>query len=406
VQNALAQSSNTAFTDLAHTVGTANIADMAGQFGVNLAPYSEGGSGLKSYEGEVGMALGIAPLTVNEQTTMLATIADGGTYHQAHVIDYWQQGAAGAKQMPKVETHIVLTPAQDAQVQYAMEETTIDGTAAATVTYGQQSLGTVIGKTGTTTNSHSGFFIGSTTQYTLVVGMFTSSGDTNTNDNLAELGGGGFGGYWPAKIWNTIAESTFSPSPSLFTTTPAFSGATWNQVGAAATAKPTITCTVNGKKIKTTKKSCPVAPKPSPSPTCSYQGENQYDGCTTPTCNYPGESQNDGCVTASPSATAAPACTQGEDPNDGCATASAPASAAPTCTQGEDPNDGCTSAGTDSSGDTTTPTATAPAAASPTVSTSQAGLAVGDVVLPGSLLWTAIACRRRRRSRRRAGSAE
>ena len=47
VQNALAQSSNTAFTDLAHRVGTENVINMAQEVGVNMAPYPTG-SGLAS----------------------------------------------------------------------------------------------------------------------------------------------------------------------------------------------------------------------------------------------------------------------------------------------------------------------------------------------------------------------
>jgi penicillin-binding protein 1A len=231
VQNALAQSSNTAFTDLAHRVGPTQIAAMAGRLGVNTAPYQDGGSGLQSYRGEVGLALGIAPLTVNEQTQMLATIADDGVYHQAHLIKYWQPGAAGAERLPKVGQHMVLSPGQDAQVQYAMEQTTIDGTAAQTVTYGQQAVGTVIGKTGTTANAHSGFFLGATTQYALVVGVFTSAQNPTSSESLSALGGGGFGSYWPAKIWNTFAGSAFAKTPTLFPTSPPFTGADWNQVG-------------------------------------------------------------------------------------------------------------------------------------------------------------------------------
>ena len=264
MQDALAQSSNTGFTDLAHRAGTLNIANMAGKFGVNLAAYGDGGSGLTSstYAGQVGMALGIAPMTVNEQTQMLATIANNGLYHQAHVIKYWQDGSDGAKHQPKVDSHTVLTPEQDAQVQYAMEQTTIDGTAAQTVTYGQQSPGMVIGKTGTTTGSNSGFFIGSTSQYTLVVGMFTKDqSGKNTADNLSVLGGGGFGGYWPAKIWNSFAESNFSSDPAPFSTNPAFSGQAWNLVGKVTKPKPTVNCTVNGKKVKLQAKACPT-PKP------------------------------------------------------------------------------------------------------------------------------------------------
>jgi membrane peptidoglycan carboxypeptidase len=229
VQDALAQSSNVGFSDLAHKTTTSSVIKMAQDMGVNIAAYPSG-SNLSQMVGEAGLALGTASLTVNEQAQMLAAIADDGEYHQAHLIKYYQQGD-GTEQQPKVDSHSVLSSSDDAQVQYAMEKTTIDGTAAATVTYGQDAPGTVIGKTGTTSSSHSGFFIGSTTQYTLVVGMFTSSQDTNSNDNLAELGGGGFGGYWPAKIWNTFAEAKFSSTPALFPTSPTFTGSAWNLLG-------------------------------------------------------------------------------------------------------------------------------------------------------------------------------
>src|SRR5262249_38054569 len=154
--------------DLAHKAGTANIVDMAQKFGVNTADFDKGGSGLKGKEGQVGLALGTASLTVQEQTTMLSTIANNGSYNPAHLVKYWQKGSDATKQMPKAAPQVVLTPQQAADVQYAMEKTTIDGTADQTVTFGQQSLGTVIGKTGTTTDSKSGFFIGATTQYSLV----------------------------------------------------------------------------------------------------------------------------------------------------------------------------------------------------------------------------------------------
>jgi membrane peptidoglycan carboxypeptidase len=398
VQNALAQSSNTAFSDLAHRVGTSNIATMAGNFGVDLAPYGgqTGGSGLKSYIGEVGMALGIAPLTVNEQTTMLSTIADNGLYHQAHVIKYWQQDDGSAKQTPKIDSHIVLNPDLDAQVQYAMEQTTINGTAAATVTYGQQAPGTVIGKTGTTTNSHSGFFIGSTTQYTLVVGMFTSSGDTNSNDNLSALGGGGFGGYWPAKIWNSFAESAFSPSPTLFSTSPTFTGTAWNQVGKLPPQKPVCTKTSHGHKVHVQAKGCPNV-NPTPTPTCQYQGDptcgpNGFQPTPTPTCQYQGDPTcgPGGFQTPTPSDT----CQFQGDPTCGPGGFQTP-TPSDTCQFQGDPN--CTNGGNNGNGNgnngpnSTTPTATA----------TQAGLAVGGglMLLPGSLVWRTISRRRRRKGR-------
>jgi membrane peptidoglycan carboxypeptidase len=163
---------------------------------------------------------------------MLSTLADNGQYHQAHVVKYWQRGAGGVPLMPKVDQHAALTPQQAADVQYAMEKTTVNGTAAQTVTFGQQHPGTVIGATGTTASSHSGSFLGATTQYSLVVGMFTANPANPTDqDNLADLGGGGSASYWPAKIWNTFAEAEFAKTPALFPVNPSSAGQAWNQVG-------------------------------------------------------------------------------------------------------------------------------------------------------------------------------
>jgi membrane peptidoglycan carboxypeptidase len=333
------------------------------------------------------MALGIAPLTVNEQTTMLATIADNGVYHQAHVIKYWQQGD-GTEQLPKLDQHIVLNPTQDAQVQYAMEQTTIDGTAAQTVTFGQQAPGTVIGKTGTTSSSHSGFFIGSTSQYTLVVGMFTSSQDTNSNDNLAMLGGGGFGGYWPAKIWNTFAQDKFSTAPTLFPTNPAFTGSTWNLLGKVTKPKPTVTCTVNGHKKKISGKSCPTQDNGNnATPTCTSDQNGNVQCSNGATCTY----NQSGNLTCDNGAT----CTSDQSGNLTCTGAGATPTATATC---QNPNDPACSSSNGNNNGTSTST--------PTVSSTQGGLAIGGglMLLPGSLLWTTMS--RRRQRKKRAGKAE
>ena len=80
-QNAMAQSINTAYTDLWHKVGGPAVLNMAQSMGVNLDL-----SGLDTMTHEAGVALGQASLTVAEQATMLATIDDNGVYHDAHVI--------------------------------------------------------------------------------------------------------------------------------------------------------------------------------------------------------------------------------------------------------------------------------------------------------------------------------
>jgi membrane peptidoglycan carboxypeptidase len=386
VQDALAQSSNTGFTDLAHKAGTANIVNMAQEFGVDISDFSKGGSGLKGKEGQVGLALGTASLTVQEQTSMLSTIANNGIYHQAHLVKYWQTNGSGtAKQTPKVVQHMVLTPQQAQDVQYAMEKTTIDGTAAQTVTFGQQNLGTVIGKTGTTTDSKSGFFIGATTQYSLVVGMFTVN--PSAKDNLSELGGGGFGGYWPAKIWNTFAEAQFSSTPQTFPTNPSGMGTAWDMLGKVPKAKPVCTRNVHGHKIHIGGKGCP---DPTPQQNC------QQDTFGNQNCN--GNNPNPG-NTCDPNND--PTCFgQNPTPTNTCDPNNDPTcfgqSPTPTGPGGGGGAGGGGGGGAGLSNTANTPTATAV----------QAGVAVGSglLILPASLVWTTAS--RRRRRKQRAGRAE
>ena len=108
VVKAAALSSNPAFEDLAHRVGTKPIIRLAKSFGVNIghAPsstYPHGdGSGLRDDVGKIGIALGIAPLTVEEQATTFATLADNGVYHTPHVI---AKITRGGRECPAQDHH-------------------------------------------------------------------------------------------------------------------------------------------------------------------------------------------------------------------------------------------------------------------------------------------------------------
>ena len=259
VLNAFAQSSNTAFTDLAHRVGTQNIIKPGvgdGRFNLT-SPTRPSALAWRQHEGDVGLALGTAALTVNEQDTMLSTIDNGGTYHQGHVI-VSVTSPTGTVTTGKYAIHEVLNPAQDSQVQYAMSTVVQNGTAAGMI---DQSVNRpVIAKTGTTTSNRTAFFIGAIPQYALSVGIFTKDqGDylnpptdtipnTETLDDLGNNQQGGFGGYWPAKIWNTFADKEFASLPVDQFLSPEFGGQTWDQVPKAPAKKKT--------------------PKPAPTQTC------------------------------------------------------------------------------------------------------------------------------------------
>ena len=140
---------------------------------------------------------------------MLATIDDNGVYHTAHVIKSWQ-APDEAVQTPIVDDAHRCSARRGLQVQYAMEDTTVNGTAvnAADGLGGRQ----IIAKTGTTSNYLSGFFIGAIPQYAMAVGMFVNQQDSSVGHvgQPAALGGGGFGGFWPANIWNTFAQAEFA----------------------------------------------------------------------------------------------------------------------------------------------------------------------------------------------------
>ena len=367
---------------------------MAQAYGVNIETYPNG-SGLTDDLHQVAtVALGSSSLTVNEQTQMIATIDDNGVYHAGHVIKYWQL-PNGPKQTPSVQSHVVLTPAQDSQVQYAMEATTVDGTAvdAAAGLGGRQ----IIGKTGTTSGALR-LRLGAIPQYAMVVGMFANAPNTaNVNDSLAALGGGGFGGYWPAKIWNTFFQAEFASLPAENFQSPQFSGNLWNMIGKLPKAKP---------KKKPTK--------------CNPQqggGNGNGNGKGNGGGGHGHGNQLQlpaiavGCGTTSPTPTPTPTPTNTASGNP----TSTP-TGLPTTTVTPTPTTSGSSTPTSTASATPTPTASTthtgfPFAAADSAATTEsgvkAGLAVGGVlvtVLPGSLLWTS-AARRRRRRRSGVGSA-
>jgi membrane peptidoglycan carboxypeptidase len=212
VQKAAAISSDPGFEDLIHRAGTVPTIDMAKKFGVDTAA-----SGLKSKAHEVGLALGIASLTVQEQATTFATLANNGVYVTPHVI---AQITDNGNNVPlKITRRQVLNPAEAADVNYALSADTLPGGTA----YPNGVLSPqrpTIGKTGTTDNAQSAFFIGAIPQYSLAVGIFTnhqngSKTDSQSLNGLASVNGqgGGFGGNWPTTIWRTYMQNEFANLP-------------------------------------------------------------------------------------------------------------------------------------------------------------------------------------------------
>jgi membrane peptidoglycan carboxypeptidase len=264
VVDATAMSLNTAYTDLWHRVAgynlngsPNNVTNMAKAFGVDVSSMKHGGSGLQGMQNEAGVALGQASLTVEEQATMIATLADGGTYHTPHVV---KDIIVGDGTTPaKITQREVLTPDEAAEVDYAMSfDMGSLGTANGLgLTNGQ----TVIAKTGTTNLSQSAFFLGATPRYAMAVGMFVSKPGCHLSvseqalctdtaalsfappaglQTLFGVGGfPGYGGQWPAIIWHDYFMKNFNSLPvQSWPALPSNFGSTWSLVPPLPKPKP------------------------------------------------------------------------------------------------------------------------------------------------------------------------
>jgi len=197
------------------------IIHLARLFGVNTShAYSPAhphnyGSGLVDDVGKVGIALGIAPLTVEEQATTFATLADGGWYHTPHVISKITRNGQDVRL--RVYKRQVLNPAQTADVDWALSFDTVYGTGVPNAMLSPPRP--TIAKTGTTDVAQSAFFIGAFPgQYSLAVGMFTNvqnnvPGGESLNSLPYHNGAGGYGGTWPATIWQLAMTRLLAHKP-------------------------------------------------------------------------------------------------------------------------------------------------------------------------------------------------
>jgi membrane peptidoglycan carboxypeptidase len=223
-----------------------------------------------------GIALGQASLTVGEQATMLATIDNGGTYHDMHVVSSITQPNAPPVPLkvtsyPVFSENPTLNADEASQVQYAMSEDTASyGTApVAAMSNGQE----VIAKTGTTNTAQSAFFVGAIPSQTLAVALFTNEQGkgTETLDNLGGAGANaGDGGTWPATIWHTYSENMFVPLPVEQFAAPTFTGTAWNLVppGLRKVAKKPAKKTTTGTGTGTGGGTSGGNPTPFPTYTC------------------------------------------------------------------------------------------------------------------------------------------
>ncbi len=195
---ATAKSVNTVFVELANQVGTDKVEEAAIRAGI---PQDTVG-----LQADPTTVLGTASPTTVDMATAYATFANRGERVAPTTIKEISRNG-------NVEYQHVVAPEREFdediadEVNYALESVVNGGTGYAAAALGRPAAG----KTGTTDNNRSAWFVGYTPQVTTAVMLVKqkANGDATT---LYGTGGGGsvYGGSYPAQIWTNYMQVAMS----------------------------------------------------------------------------------------------------------------------------------------------------------------------------------------------------
>jgi membrane peptidoglycan carboxypeptidase len=273
---AIEQSVNTVFVDVENQpqVGAAKVVDAARRAGI---------PDQVAIQPTLSATLGVASPTALDMASAYGTFASGGLRTTPTVV----VRVVGANGGIRYELQATPTRAfgQDvvAQVDYALQHVVTDGTGTKAREVGRP----VAGKTGTTDNNLSAWFVGYTPQLSTSVVLFRTAPDGHTRESLYGVGGSARvnGGSYPAAIWTAYTKAALQgrsvvpfPVPSTLPTATATATPT-------ATPSTTPTPTATGKPTPSPSPTPTPSGSPSPSPTPSPSGSASpapSPGPTTP----------------------------------------------------------------------------------------------------------------------------
>lgn len=208
---------NTAFIQLMGKVGIQDVIKTETDAGIApdlLKPHSAG----------LNLALGVNNIRPIEQAAGYATFANGGIYHQPHVIRTVKMADNKTVRLkPKFESRRVFDPTVAADATYAMQQVIKGGTAtAAALPDGRDAAG----KTGTTDRNVATWFVGYVPQISTAVTMYNDATGPDGQKKSLILDGLGEvqGGTIPARIWrHYMTDATQGMTPESFPS-PVFGG--------------------------------------------------------------------------------------------------------------------------------------------------------------------------------------
>jgi penicillin-binding protein 1A len=238
---------NAVFAQLGLDVGPANIAKTAYQMGITSPLGVKGARDIPCKVGPHcyippadvigGLSVGVTPL---EQADAYATLANGGTHHDATAIDRVVFPNGKVDEPSASEGRRVLTPGQAYEVTKVLEGVITQGTGAGYTDMGCQAEA---GKTGTSEELSDAWFVGYTPLYSTAVWTGHPLSRAST----------GFGGPTSGPIWRTYMEAAQGGDcpdfqvPSSLPTLSAFhgkhtaSGSASSTYGTSTTTYPTST---------------------------------------------------------------------------------------------------------------------------------------------------------------------
>ncbi|WP_165970485.1 transglycosylase domain-containing protein [Actinomadura sp. 6K520] len=188
------------------SVNTAFI-QLMGKVGIEEVVKTETDAGIESHLLDphkccLNLALGVNNIRPIEQAAGYAPFANGGVYHQPHVIRQVRESDNKTVRLkPKYEKRRVFDAKVAADATYAMQQVVRGGTATAAALPGRPAAG----KTGTTDRNVATWFVGYTPQLSTAVTLYNDATGPDGKKKSVVLPGIGTveGGTIPARIWRS-----------------------------------------------------------------------------------------------------------------------------------------------------------------------------------------------------------
>ncbi|WP_405497538.1 transglycosylase domain-containing protein [Streptomyces sp. NBC_00096] len=203
VREAMGRSVNTVFVQLAEDAGLSAVREAAVSAGLPDAT-----PGLKAV---ASLPLGVATPSALDLAGAYATFANDGVHHDPRLVLELSHGGQ-ARDLPEPESDRAFSSESAAEVTDVLRST-VDapyGTGKAAKAAGRPSAG----KTGTTNDSKSFWYVGYTPELTTSVGIFREDPSSHAKLSLKGLGGeAGGGGGFPAKVWAAYTKSALAGQP-------------------------------------------------------------------------------------------------------------------------------------------------------------------------------------------------